>query len=102
MNEHNIKFTKCTSFEDMPKDVDVLYHTRIQSERFEGDFGKEEYIINKEILDKFSKDTIVMHPLPRNEEISEDIDDDPRAKYFKQAENGMWVRMALLADILAK
>lgn len=100
MKEHNMKYKKCISFDDMPKDVDVLYHTRIQSERFEGDFGKEEFIINKQVLDTFSKDTIVMHPLPRNEEISTDIDDDERAKYFKQAENGMWVRMALLAKIL--
>lgn len=100
MKEHNIKYTRCTSFDDMPKDVDVLYHTRIQSERFEGDFGKEEFIINKQVLDTFSKDTIVMHPLPRNEEISTDIDDDDRARYFRQAENGMWVRMALLAKIL--
>lgn len=101
MKEHNMKYKKCNSFDDMPKDVDVLYHTRIQSERFEGDFGKEEFIINKEVLDTFSKDTIVLHPLPRNEEISTDIDDDERARYFKQAENGMWVRMALLAKILA-
>lgn len=101
MKEHNMKYKKCNSFDDMPKDVDVLYHTRIQSERFEGDFGKEEFIINKKVLDTFSKDTIVLHPLPRNEEISTDIDDDERAKYFKQAENGMWVRMALLAKILA-
>lgn len=102
MKQHNMKFHKCKSFDDMPKDIDVLYHTRIQSERFEGDFGKEKYIINKQVLDKFSKDTIVMHPLPRNEEISTDIDDDERAKYFVQAENGMWVRMALLATILGK
>ena len=79
-----------------------MFLTRIQSERFEGDFGKEKYIINKEILDTFSENTIVLHPLPRNEEISTDIDDDPRAIYFEQAENGMYVRMAILKDILGK
>lgn len=100
LKEHNIEYKICKSFEDIPKDIDVLYHTRIQSERFEGDFGKEEFIINKEVLDKFSKDTIVLHPLPRNEEISEDIDDDPRAMYFKQAHNGLYVRMALLLKAL--
>ena len=95
-----IKYTVCNSFEDLPKDIDVLYHTRIQSERFEGDFGKEEYIINKAVLDTFSDKAMVLHPLPRNEEISPDIDDDPRAMYFEQAENGMYIRMALLKDIL--
>ena len=95
-----IKYTKCSSFDDIPKDVDVLYHTRIQAERFEGDFGKEEFIINKQVLSKFSENTIVLHPLPRNNEISEDIDDDKRAMYFEQAENGMWVRMGILLTVL--
>lgn len=90
-----IEYKKCNSFDDIPKDIDVMYHTRIQNERFDGDFGKEEYIINKTVLDKFSENTIILHPLPRNEEISSDIDDDPRAMYFKQAHNGLYVRMAL-------
>lgn len=92
---NNIKYTECTSFEELPKDIDVLYHTRIQQERFEGDLGKEEFIINKSILDKFSEKTFVMHPLPRLNEISEDIDNDPRAVYFEQAHNGVPVRMAM-------
>lgn len=93
-----IEYKKCNSFHDIPKDVDVMYHTRIQSERFEGDFGREEFIINKEILSQFSEHTIVLHPLPRNEEISEDIDDDPRAMYFTQAVNGLYVRMGLFVQ----
>lgn len=96
--QRGIEYKKCSSFDDIPTDVDVLYHTRIQSERFEGDFGREEYIINKETLNKFSDHTIVLHPLPRNEEISEDIDDDPRAMYFKQAHNGLYVRMGLFVQ----
>lgn len=102
LEEHNIKYNVCSSFDELPKDVDVLYHTRIQSERFEGDFGKEEFIINKEVLDKFSDDTIVMHPLPRVNEISEDIDEDPRAMYFKQAHNGVPIRMSLLLQVFGK
>ena len=102
LHNKGIEYKKCSSFEDIPKDVDVMYHTRIQSERFEGDFGKEEYIINKEILNQFSKNTIVLHPLPRNEEISTDIDDDPRAMYFKQAHNGLYVRMALFVKAFEK
>ena len=97
--ERGITYKKCNSFDDIPKDVDVLYHTRIQAERFEGDLGVEEYIINKEILDKFSKDTIVLHPLPRVNEISTDIDDDERAMYFKQAHNGVPVRMAIMLTV---
>ena len=100
LSQKGINYKVCKSFDDIPKDIDVLYHTRIQSERFEGDFGKEEYIINKEILNKFSDNTIVLHPLPRNNEISEDIDSDPRAMYFEQAKNGMYVRMAILKEIL--
>ena len=96
------KYFRCNSFSDIPKDVDVMYHTRIQAERCEEDLGKEEFINNKEILNHFSEDTIVMHPLPRVDEISTDIDDDKRAKYFEQAHNGMWVRMALLLKIFGK
>lgn len=92
---NNIKYTECTSFDELPQDIDVLYHTRIQQERFEGDLGKEEFIINKSILDKFSEKTFVMHPLPRLNEISENIDNDPRAVYFEQAHNGVPVRMAM-------
>ncbi len=95
LNERKVKYTVCHSFDDIPTDVDVMYHTRIQSERFEGDFGKEEFIINKEVLNNFSKDTLVLHPLPRLEEISTDIDDDPRALYFEQAANGVPIRMSL-------
>lgn len=102
LNKRGIAYKKCTSFDEIPKDVDILYHTRIQSERFEGDFGKEEYIINKEVLSQFSPNTIVLHPLPRNEEIAEDIDDDPRAMYFKQAHNGLYVRMALFVQAFGK
>jgi len=102
LKERGIEYKKCTSFDDIPKDVDVMYHTRIQNERFEGDLGKEEFIINKEILDQFSENTIVLHPLPRNEEISVDIDDDPRAMYFKQAHNGLYVRMALFVKAFEK
>lgn len=102
LKERGIEYKKCTSFDELPKDIDVLYHTRIQAERFEGDFGKEEYIIDQKVLDTFSKDTIVMHPLPRVNEISDAIDDDPRACYFEQAHNGLYVRMALLLQVLGR
>lgn len=100
LKEKGIEYKKCNSFDELPRDLDVIYHTRIQAERFEGDFGKEEFIINKEVLDTFSDHTILMHPLPRVIEISTDVDDDPRACYFEQAHNGLYVRMALLLQVL--
>lgn len=100
LKERNIEYKKCDSFDDLPKDLDVMYHTRIQSERFEGDFGKEEYILDKKVLDTFSDDTIILHPLPRTTEISPEIDEDPRACYFEQAHNGLYVRMGLLLQVL--
>ena len=100
LKKRGIDYKVCRSFDDLPKDLDIIYHTRIQAERFEGDFGKEEYIINKKVLDTFSKDTILMHPLPRVIEIDTDVDDDPRACYFEQAHNGLFVRMALLLQVL--
>ena len=58
LKEKGIYYKICNSFDELPKDIDVMYHTRIQQERFEGDFGKEEFIINKEVLDTFSSNTI--------------------------------------------
>jgi len=100
LKQKGIEYKKCNSFDELPKDLDIIYHTRIQAERFEGDFGKEEFIIDQKVLDKFSKDTILLHPLPRVIEISEEVDDDPRACYFEQAHNGLYVRMALLMQVL--
>ncbi len=100
LQAHNIKYHECSGFDELPRDIDVLYHTRIQSERFEGDFGKEEFVINKSVLSKFLQNTMVMHPLPRLNEISEDIDDDPRAVYFEQAHNGVPIRMAMYLTVM--
>lgn len=99
IEDNGNKYFKCISFSDIPKDIDVMYHTRIQAERCEEDLGKEEYVIDKNVLNQFSQNTLVMHPLPRVDEISSDIDDDKRAIYYEQAHNGMWVRMALLLKV---
>ncbi len=100
LKERNIEYKKCNSFEELPRDLDIIYHTRIQAERHEGDLGKEEFIIDQKVLDTFSKDTILLHPLPRVNEIAVEVDDDPRACYFEQAHNGLYVRMALLLQVL--
>ena len=86
--------------------TDVLYVTRVQKERFDDPQEYEDvkgtYIISPETLDQAKDDLILMHPLPRVGEISMDLDDDPRAAYFRQMEYGMYVRMALLAMVLGK
>jgi len=104
LKSHNIEFTETGNFEEAMSMLDVLYMTRVQKERF---FNEEDYIRLKDtfVLSKeklpFGKDTpIILHPLPRVNEISVEVDSDPRAAYFKQAKYGMYVRMALLASLL--
>jgi aspartate carbamoyltransferase catalytic subunit len=87
-------------------DVDVLYVTRVQKERFadlaEYDRVRDHYVIDEELMTRAKQRMIIMHPLPRVNEISYTIDDDPRAAYFRQMRNGMYIRMALLAAVLGK
>jgi aspartate carbamoyltransferase catalytic subunit len=91
---------------DVIADADVLYVTRVQRERFadqaQFESVKDYYVITPELMDTAKPRMIVMHPLPRVGEISYAIDDDPRAAYFRQMENGMYIRMALLAAVLGK
>ena len=91
---------------DAIADLDVLYVTRVQRERFadqaQYEAVKDYYVITPELMDRAKPKTIVMHPLPRVSEISYALDDDPRAAYFRQMENGMYIRMALLAAVLGK
>jgi aspartate carbamoyltransferase len=87
-------------------DVDVLYVTRVQKERFsdmaEYDRVRDQYVVDEELMTRAKERMIVMHPLPRVNEISYAIDNDPRAAYFRQMRNGMFIRMALLAAVLGK
>ncbi len=91
---------------DVIEDVDVLYVTRIQKERFSDPQSYEEvkdsYIITPEVMSRAKEKMIVMHPLPRVGEITTEVDSDPRAAYFRQVQNGMFVRMALLAAVLGR
>jgi aspartate carbamoyltransferase len=104
--ETGVVQTACDSLEEVLPQTDVLYVTRIQRERFEDpaayDQVKDEFIVTPEILARAKQDMIVMHPLPRVNEISVECDADPRAAYFKQMEYGMYVRMALLALVLGR
>jgi aspartate carbamoyltransferase catalytic subunit len=91
---------------DVIAEADVLYVTRVQRERFadqaQYESVKDFYVITPELMSEAKERTIIMHPLPRVGEISYALDDDPRAAYFRQMENGMYVRMALLAAVLGK
>ena len=88
-------------------EVDVVYQTRIQKERF-GDRADDYraaqgvYVIDRELVERMKSESIIMHPLPRVDEITVDVDSDRRAAYFRQAQNGLYIRMALLAGCLGK
>jgi len=102
--KQNIAFEERENLESSMRELDVLYMTRVQRERFfnEDDYIrlKDTYVLNTEKMAMGKEKMIVLHPLPRVNEISVEIDCDPRAAYFKQAKYGMYVRMALLASIL--
>ena len=103
MLENEMKFTEVTGLEAVIPQLDVLYMTRIQRERFvdplEYERNKGIYILTRRKLDRAKEKMLVMHPLPRVDEITVDVDDDSRAAYFQQARYGMFARMALLSDL---
>ncbi|GMO47379.1 MAG: aspartate carbamoyltransferase [Termitinemataceae bacterium] len=102
----NIEFCETDRLEKVIEDLDVLYMTRVQRERFlnEEEYVrlKDSYILTQEKLALAKSDMLVMHPLPRVNEIAVEVDKDKRASYFKQAEFGMYVRMALIASLLGE
>jgi len=103
MKDHNMPFVEVTGLEAVLPQLDVLYMTRIQRERFidplEYERNKGIYVLTRSKLALARENLLVMHPLPRVDEITVDVDDDPRAVYFQQARFGMFARMALLADL---
>lgn len=104
IEEKGIPYTESASLEEQIGKLDVLYMTRVQKERFESeeDYArlKDTYILTEEKMRSAGKNTIVLHPLPRVNEISVKVDDDPRACYFKQTRNGKLMRMALILKLL--
>ena len=104
LRENNIEFEEVERLEDALPKLDVLYMTRVQKERFfnEDDYVrmKDFYILDKEKMKLAGPDMLVLHPLPRVNEISTEIDSDPRAAYFKQVQYGVYVRMALILTLL--
>ncbi len=108
LSKKGIKFFECEKLIDIADKINVCYMTRVQKERLDGvevdyDFIRGNCSITQEVAKKLKKEAIVMHPLPRDPafgEIPEWFDSDPRAKYIQQAENGLYVRMALLKKVL--
>lgn len=102
--KNHIEYIEVEKLEDVIESLDILYMTRVQKERF---FNEEEYlrlrdsyILDRAKMNLAKDDMIVMHPLPRVNEIAYEVDEDRRASYFKQAEYGMYVRMALMIKLL--
>lgn len=104
LDAKGIEYKEVKKLEDVMPELDVLYMTRVQRERFfnEADYIrlKDSFILDKKKMEYAGPDMLVMHPLPRVNEISTEIDDDPRAVYFKQANYGVYVRMALILTLL--
>ena len=105
LRERGVNYEEEESLEKVLPEVDVVYQTRIQKERFGDRLADYEqcrglYVLNQSSLDRMSPDAIIMHPLPRVGEIASEVDRDPRAAYFRQAQNGLFVRMALLTLVL--
>ena len=104
MDDAGIKWVETTSLEEALPELDVLYMTRVQKERFfnEEDYVrlKDTYILDGQKLEYAKDDLVIMHPLPRVNEISVEVDKDPRAKYFDQVKNGRYARMALILMLL--
>lgn len=104
LSQRGSSWREVQSLEDVMGELDVLYMTRVQKERFfnEADYVrlKDSYILTPEKLAGAKSDLIILHPLPRVNEISHRVDDDPRARYFEQVENGKFVRMALMMKLM--
>ena len=104
LEKNHMEYVETNNMEEYMSELDILYMTRVQQERFfnEDDYIrlKDYYILNEEKLEHAKKDLCIMHPLPRVNEIAVEVDDDPRACYFKQAKYGKFIRMALILKLL--
>lgn len=104
LKKNNLPYVETASLEEALPQLDVLYMTRVQQERFfnEADYIrlKDTYILDPDKLKRAKPDMAILHPLPRVNEITVDVDDDPRARYFQQAANGRFIRMALIMKML--
>ena len=103
LEKKGVKYELANSSKGIISNVDVAYQTMIHTSRIQGkDIDPSVYTIDKSILSKMKSDSIIMHPLPRSVEIAPEVDNDPRAAYFRQTENGLLIRMALLSMLFDK
>jgi aspartate carbamoyltransferase catalytic subunit len=98
LDEHGVRYELESEVDRVIGEADVIYQTRIRPERLSD--GIKRYVIGSELLSKIKRDALIMHPLPRTVELDKSVDDDPRALYFRQAANGLYIRMALLTMLL--
>jgi aspartate carbamoyltransferase catalytic subunit len=102
LDEHDVQYVQETDLERVVGEVDVVYQTRIRPERLCDRAALRRYAIDSSVLQRMKADALILHPLPRTVELDKSVDDDPRALYFRQARNGLYVRMALLTMLLEK
>jgi aspartate carbamoyltransferase catalytic subunit len=102
LDEHGIRYQLESDIDRVIGEVDVVYQTRIRPERVRDADGLSRYAINSTVVQRMKQDAIILHPLPRTVELDKSVDADPRALYFRQAMNGLYVRMALLTMLLDK
>jgi aspartate carbamoyltransferase catalytic subunit len=100
LDRHNVRYELETDIDRVIAEVDVVYQTRIRPERLPHVAGPQRYAIDSTVLQRLKSDALILHPLPRTVELDKTVDDDPRALYFRQAANGLFVRMALLTMLL--
>jgi aspartate carbamoyltransferase catalytic subunit len=100
LDEHGVRYQLESDIDRVIGEADVVYQTRIRPERISG--SPQQYAINSALLPRMKPDALILHPLPRTVELDESVDKDPRALYFRQAQNGLYVRMALLTMLLEK
>lgn len=104
LDEHNVEYAETAELYDAVRDADVVYWTRLQKERLENPDAvpNDGFVIDASALEAMPEGVIIMHPLPRVGEITKEVDNDPRAHYFQQAGNGLYIRMALLDQIFQR
>lgn len=100
LDRHNVRYEMESDIDRVVGEVDVVYQTRIRPERLPQVVGSQRYAIDSSVLQRMKADALILHPLPRTVELDKTVDDDPRALYFRQAANGLFVRMALLTMLL--
>ncbi len=100
LDRHGVRYELESDIDRVVGEVDVVYQTRIRPERLPHLSGQHRYAIDSAVLQRMRPDAMILHPLPRTVELDKTVDDDPRALYFRQAANGLFVRMALLTMLL--